>query len=99
MKLIFTSAARADLQSIGDAIAKENPSRAVTFVEELETRCRALLDMPLAYPLVTYRKERGIRRLVHDKYLIFYRVEADAIIILHVLAGRMNVDAILRLSE
>lgn len=98
MRLIFTSEARADLHSIGDIIAKENPLRALTFVEELEARCQVLLEMPLAYPLVTHRKERGIRRLVHDKYLIFYRVEADAVIILHVLAGRMNVDAILRLS-
>lgn len=99
MKLVFTAEARADLTRIGDEIVKDNPRRALSFVEELERRCRVLPDAPLAYPLVSRKKERGIRRLVHDNYLIFYRVDANAVVILHVLAGRMNVDAILRLSE
>jgi addiction module RelE/StbE family toxin len=99
MKLRFTSEAKADLERIGDAIAVDNPSRALSFVEELEARCRSLPDTPLAYPLVSRKREKGIRRLVHGNYLIFYRVDQDAIVIVHILAARMNVNDIMRLSE
>ncbi len=99
MKLVITDEARTDLRRIGDAIAEDNPLRALSFVEELETRCRALPAMPLAYPLVSRKRERGVRRAVHGNYLIFYRADPDAVVVLHILAARMNVDEILRLSE
>ena len=99
MKLVITDEAREDLRRIGDAIAEDNPSRAFSFLEELEARCRALPGMPLAYPLVSRTRERGVRRVVHGNYLIFYRADPDAVVVLHILAARMNVDEILRLSE
>ena len=99
MKLLITDEAREDLRRVGDGIAEDNPLRALSFVEELEARCRALLAMPLAYPLVSRKQERGVRRAVHGNYLIFYRADPDAVVILHILAARMNVDEILRLSE
>jgi toxin ParE1/3/4 len=97
MRLVFTAEATADLKHIGDRIAQDNPLRALSFVEELESRCRALPAMPLAYPLVSRRQERGVRRVVHGNYLIFYRVDAGAVVILHVLSARLNLDAILGL--
>jgi toxin ParE1/3/4 len=99
MRLIVTEEAKADLERIADTIAEDNPSRALSFVKELESRCRALLARPLAYPLVSRKKERGVRRVVHGNYLIFYRADPDAVVVLHILAARMNVDEILRLSE
>lgn len=98
MRLVFTTEARSDLTSIGDVIAQDNPSRALSFIDELEARCLALPETPLAYPLVSCKKDKGIRRLVHGNYLIFYRVDNDSVVILHVLAGRMNVDVILGLE-
>lgn len=99
MRLVFTAAARSDLAGIGDAIARDNPGRALSFVMELEGRCRALPDMPLAYPLAPRHEEKGIRRLVHGNYLVFYAVRDDAVVILHILAGRMNTDVILGFRE
>jgi plasmid stabilization system protein ParE len=52
MKLVFTDEAKADLLQIGEWIAEDNPPRALTFVDELETRCARLTAMPRAYPLV-----------------------------------------------
>ncbi len=52
MKLVFTDEAKADLLQIGEWIAEDNPARALTFVDELETRCARLTTMPRAYPLV-----------------------------------------------
>jgi toxin ParE1/3/4 len=95
MKLIFSAEARADLVRIGDYIARDNPLRALSFVEELEGRCKALLASPLAYPLVPRHESAGIRRAVHGDYLIFYRVEPEAVAIVHVLSGAMNVEALL----
>lgn len=99
MKLVLTKEAKADLERIGNDIAEDNPQRAFSFVEELETRCKALPAMPLAHPLVSRKKEWGVRRAVHGNYLIFYRADPDAVIVLHILAARMNVNEILRLSE
>ena len=39
-------AAEEDLESIADYIAEDNPSRAVTFVQELREKCRVLAEMP-----------------------------------------------------
>jgi toxin ParE1/3/4 len=99
MRLVITSVALSDLEQIGNGIAVHNPLRAVSFVEELEARCSALPAMPLAYPLVSRKKGCGVRRIVHGNDLIFYRADPDAVVVLHVLAARMNVDEILRLSE
>lgn len=53
----------------------------------------------MAYPLASVKKEQRVRRVVHGNYLIFYRADPDAVVILRILAARMNVDDILRLSE
>ncbi|WP_211307092.1 type II toxin-antitoxin system RelE/ParE family toxin [Roseinatronobacter thiooxidans] len=37
----------------------------------------------------------GVRRRIHGRYLIFYRIGTDWITILHILNGAMNVEAIL----
>lgn len=99
MKLVLTVEAITDLEQIGDYIAKDDPGRALSFVEELELRCRDLLAHPMAYPLASVKKEQRVRRVVHGNYLIFYRADPDAVVILRILAARMNVDDILRLSE
>jgi plasmid stabilization system protein ParE len=53
MKVVITAAAKADLLAIRRYIETDNPTRAVSFVEELLDRCLALADTPRAYPLVT----------------------------------------------
>lgn len=95
MKLDITSAAEADLEEIADYIARDNPVRAMTFVRELYERCSDIADMPEAWPVVPRYEHHGIRRRVHGRYLIFYRVGEDRIVILHVLNGAMDVEAIL----
>ncbi len=91
----LTATAEADLEAIGDYIARDNPQRARSFLRELYRCCMELADMPEAWPVVPRHEHHGIRRRVHGRYLIFYRVGTDRIIILHVLNGAMNVDGIL----
>ncbi|MFN5999577.1 MAG: type II toxin-antitoxin system RelE/ParE family toxin [Paracoccaceae bacterium] len=95
MKVDITSAAEADLEAIADYIARDNPVRALSFVRELYERCLDIAEMPAAWPMVPRYEHHGIRRRVHGRYLIFYRVSADCITILHVLNGAMDVEAIL----
>lgn len=95
MMVEFTTAAEADLEAIGDYIAQDNPVRALSFVRELSRSCMDLADMPQAWPIVPRYEHHGVRRRVHGRYLIFYRVAKDRIVVLHVLNGAMNVEAIL----
>ena len=95
MKVVITAAAKADLLAIRRTIETDNPTRAVSFVEELLDRCLALADTPRAYPLVPRYERFGIRRCVHGNYLIFYRLQPEQIEIIHVLQGARDIEAIL----
>ena len=72
MRLIFAPLALADLEEIGDYIALDNPSRALSFIRELRAQCRKIVDNPLAFPA---REDLapGLRVLPQGQYLIFYR--------------------------
>ncbi|UTM01069.1 type II toxin-antitoxin system RelE/ParE family toxin [Alcaligenes sp. NLF5-7] len=95
----LTDEAVRNLENIGDYIAQDSPTRALTFVRELREKCLSLADRPLAFPLVPHYETHGIRRRVHGNHLIFYRTEADRVVVLHVLHGAMDYAAILFQDE
>jgi plasmid stabilization system protein ParE len=91
----FAAEAERDLESIGDWIARDNPERAASFVNELLRACLELAEFPERFPIVPRYAERGIRHRVHGNYLIFYRVEGDKVAVLHVLHGAMDYSGLL----
>lgn len=91
----LTAAAEADLESIGDYIARDNPVRASSFVREIHRSCLDIADMPGFWPVVPRYEHHGIRRRVHGRYLIFYRVGDGRKTILHILNGAMDVEMVL----
>ena len=95
MNVVLAETAFADLLHITQEIRKDNPARAATFVEELYDRCKKLGRMPRAFPLLPDREEQGIRRRPYGDYLIFYRIEAETIQVLHILHGAMDYERIL----
>jgi toxin ParE1/3/4 len=95
----FTSEAEHDLERIADYIAKDNPSRALSFVLELSDKCLSLAETHQVFPLVSRYEQYCIRRRVHGNYLIFYRVDADQVVIIHVLHGAMDYAGILFVDE
>ena len=95
MIVVLTDEAEADLEAIGDYIAADNPARAVTFVQELRDQCDGLADIPRAVSLVPRYEQHGIRRRVFGNYLIFHRIDADRITVLHVLHGAMDYASLL----
>ncbi len=95
MRLLFSDAAERELEAIGDYIALDSPARALNFIRELRKDCALLTDMPKRHPVLSRYKATGIRRSVYGSYLIFYRIEAQAVQILHILHGAMDYEAIL----
>jgi toxin ParE1/3/4 len=90
VKVRLTAEAEADLERIADTIARDNPPRALSFVRELRAACLGLAEFPERFPLVPRYAESGVRHRVHGNYLVFYRVEADCVTVLHVLHGAMD---------
>lgn len=95
MIVVLTDEAEADLERIGDFIARDDPVRAASFVAELVDRCRRLADAPQGYPLVPRYEHMGVRRRSYGAYLIFYRLDAARIEVLHILNGAQDYEAIL----
>ncbi|MEZ2354160.1 type II toxin-antitoxin system RelE/ParE family toxin [Caballeronia sp. RCC_10] len=87
--------AEAELEAIGDYIARDNPRRALSFVRDLGDKCMGLADMPLAYPLVPRYEDRGVRHRVHGSYQIFYRVngQPERIPVIHILHSARDIAA------
>lgn len=93
MNVQITTEAEDDLERIGDYIAQDNPRRALSFIVQLRDKCIGLAEMYEAFPLVP---RYGLRRRVHGNYVIFYKVEIDRIVVIHVLHGAMDYSAILQ---
>jgi plasmid stabilization system protein ParE len=87
MKVVFSAQAKAGLRDIALFIARDNKARAISFVRELREKARTVGDMPRALPLVPRYEHHGIRRRRYGNYLIFYRIEDDRIVVIHILHG------------
>jgi toxin ParE1/3/4 len=95
MIVVIANEAAINLEQIGDHIAKSNPLRALSLVQELRGCCEDLADFPAASPLVPRYENSGVRRRVYGNYLIFYRVGTEVIDVLHVLHGAMDYERLL----
>ncbi|KQP21941.1 type II toxin-antitoxin system RelE/ParE family toxin [Pseudorhodoferax sp. Leaf267] len=91
MKVRFAPAAQADLIEIAAYIAQDDPTRALSFVDELEARCFKLGQHP---SLGTRRDDlaSGLRMLPHGRYLVFYRQQPDALRIERVMHSERDID-------
>ena len=92
MTATFSPAAEEDLLDIAVFIAQDNPARALTFVDELESKCDALGHAP---GIGTSRPELGdgVRMLPHGRYLIFYREVNKGLRIERIMHGSRDIGA------
>jgi plasmid stabilization system protein ParE len=95
MKVTITEAAWEDMLGICRTIGSDSLRRAEAFLEELYEHCVGLADIPAAFPLTSGYEALGIRRRIFGNYLIFYRVEAKTVVVLHVIHGARDYDRIL----
>lgn len=91
--VVFTVQAEHDLEEIGDYIAADNPSRAVSFVREIREHCLKISASPLAY---VARPELGkdIRSCAHGRYLILFQSSDEDVLIVRVLHGARDLPAL-----
>nr|WP_282562126.1 type II toxin-antitoxin system RelE/ParE family toxin [Providencia stuartii] len=88
MKLGISPLAVQDLESIGDWIAKDNPIKALSFIEELYQKW----DSPTLY---AERPEilPGLRSCAYGRYLLFFRVLEAEVRIERILHGSRDIPA------
>lgn len=96
MRLVLTAEARSDLVGISDAIARDNPSRAVTFIEEIEAHCSRIVHFSDAHPILEGFGQSGIRKVPHGNYLILLRSTRGRVEVLKVVHGARDLGAVLR---
>ena len=85
MRVEITAEAESDL--IARYIAKDDPRAAAKFVRELRSACEGLSTFAKRFPVVPRYESLGIRRRACGSYLIFYRIEAKHVVVIHVLHG------------
>lgn len=84
----WTIRAQQNLDAIGIYIAKDNPARATSFVQEILDKAKMLKTFPaMGRP----GRVPGTRELVvHANYILPYRVKANTVQILRVLHTAQN---------
>lgn len=89
MSVNFTPQAEIDLEEIGDYIALDGPTRAVSFVQEIRHHCGQIAEGPMRY---VARPDLGneIRICAHGNYLIIFEPYENGVVILRVLHGARN---------
>jgi toxin ParE1/3/4 len=85
-RLVFSPRAEADLEGIGDYIARDNPARAISFLDELRAHCDRIAATPGSYPA---REDlaAGLRMAAHGRYLILFGTNRDGVRIERILHG------------
>lgn len=94
--LKYLPIAQDDLVDIFDWIAKDNPGRALSFVDKLDKRIGILERQPLLGREPRHQKlrEYGYRVLIIESYLVFYIVRGTVIEIHRVMHGSRSLEEI-----
>jgi len=95
MRVVISDQALADLATIGDWIAKDDPTRADSFVQELLDACDSLADFPERYPLLPRSTKRPLRHRVYGRHLIIYEVAEGIVTIMTIVHGARDLDTLL----
>ena len=88
MEIIWAPQAIEDIENIGDYIAEDNPTRAVSFIDELILSVDRLLKFPESGPII--EENPVFRHIVHQKYRIIYQLRIKKILVVTVLSPGRN---------
>lgn len=94
LKLHISNQAIEDLADIWAYIALDNSKVADNFIEQLHKTCELLTTMP---EMGRSRDELylGLRGISYKGYMIFYQISPNAISIVRILNGCMDIDVML----
>jgi len=95
LKLVsFSPLAEADLEGIADFIAKDNPSRAASFVNELRSRCEKTgRSLEAARPFFALAQDARI--VPYKRYVILFRNLPDEVSIERILHSARDIMSII----
>jgi toxin ParE1/3/4 len=94
MRCLYSARAVDDLDDIAEYIARDNPQRALSFVDELQQRCEQLTRFPAAAPLRPDIAEE-IRMVPFGRYLILYSIAGDHLLIERIVHGARDLPGLL----
>jgi toxin ParE1/3/4 len=94
-RLRFSAAAKDDLDSIAEYIARESGSRRVAerFTRSLRDKCRQLARAPFQMGRARPELRADLRSHSYRNYLIFFRYIRDVIEIVNVLEAHRDISA------
>jgi toxin ParE1/3/4 len=94
-KLRFSAAARNDLESIAEYIARESASREVaeSFTRDLREKCRDLARAPIRMGRPRPELRPDLRSHPVGNYVIFLRYLGDTVEIVNVIEGHRDIPA------
>lgn len=95
MKVILTPEARSDIRAVIRWIGIDNMERAESFSSELVGACRTLARHPRRFPVARIVDGQEVRKRIHDRYVILYRLLDREIEILRVVHGARDWAALL----
>lgn len=91
MKVVISAQAEDDLSALRYWIGEDNPSRADSFLDELEAKIADLEQWLLRFPVAFQCSAGLVHRRVHRGYRILYVVNNDPVEVLHVHHGSRDV--------
>ena len=93
MRLELSPLAQADLEAIGDYIAKDSPANALRFIQGLREQCQKISRAPMAY-VARPELSDGLRSCAHGRYVIFFSPMAECVRIERILHSAMDIRAV-----
>ena len=97
-EVLWTDAARHDLERIIEFIADEHPANALGTLARLERRCRSLAELPERGRIVPEARAVDVftyRELLEGPWRIVYRHDADRVHVMAVLDARRELSSLL----
>ena len=97
-RVLWTDAAKSDLNEIADFIAAESPVNALDVIKRLERRCSTLARLPERGRIVPELKAVDIliyRELIVKPWRIVYRHDTACVYVMAVLDSRRGLSALL----
>jgi plasmid stabilization system protein ParE len=93
MRIEFSRWVEGNLEAIGDYIAQDNPTRAVSFIREIREKINRIGQQPLLYQLRPEIGE-GARLAVVGRYVLLFRIVGETVRIERVVFGGRDLPAL-----
>src|SRR5437870_2491556 len=95
LSVVRTDQAETDLAEILDYLEERSPQAAERLATAIDDRCSLLGQLP---QMGRTREDLGpgLRSVVVERYVLFYRVTATAVEVLRILHGARDIDSIMK---